>query len=289
MKIICSDAYELDAEIYKAGDNQNPIILLNGATAVRKEFYAGFAKYLQENGFTCITYDYRGIGKSKPKGGLKNMTTKYLDWATLDMTAALKFTKDKFPDKKILILGHSVGGQMAGLIQNLELADALLGFGCSSGYWGNMKFMDRLKSHYFFKIIRPISHLLFGFTAAKKLGIMEDLPSNVSNDWRKWCSVPQYFFDKKYIDEILPYSKYSDMGIPVKMIHATDDYIGTPKNIEGFWSNVKSSKGLVLEKWHPADFGLKEIGHFGPFQKKFQNTLWPMTLAEIKKMPYLFG
>jgi predicted alpha/beta hydrolase len=42
-------------------------LLINSATGVKQQTYYDFAQYFADNGYTVITYDYRGISLSNPK------------------------------------------------------------------------------------------------------------------------------------------------------------------------------------------------------------------------------
>jgi predicted alpha/beta hydrolase len=72
----------------------------------------------------------------------------------------------------------------------------------SSGYTGGMLLRGKLRAIYFFEIIRPLVHFLYGYTQVKSYGIMEDMPKNVTNAWRDWCSNSPYFFHKDYVKKI---------------------------------------------------------------------------------------
>jgi predicted alpha/beta hydrolase len=41
-------------------------VIINSATSVRCRYYSRFASFLFGEGFDVITYDYRGIGESRP-------------------------------------------------------------------------------------------------------------------------------------------------------------------------------------------------------------------------------
>ena len=284
VKFNCTDGVILKGKLFEPSSiRPKGIIQINGATAVVKEFYVSFARYLVENGWIVLIYDYRGIGESKPENGLKNCDYEYLDWGKQDINAAFEFVQEKYPDLKKILLGHSVGGQLAGFLKKQESIAGMLTISTSSGYWRNMPLKNRLKTLLFFEIIRPISHALFGYTALKKLGLMEDLPKNITNKWRDWCNVPDYFFNEKYRKEALSEAYFEKMGFPIKVIYPIDDYIATDENVNLFWKNVHSKNGLNIEKVSPNSLGLKEIGHFGFFQRKNQKELWPLILENLEK------
>jgi predicted alpha/beta hydrolase len=280
IRIQCTDGVSL-AALLLLPQHPKSIVQFNSATATPKEFYLPFAHYLAENDFIVLLFDYRGICESTPEGGLKNCSYEYTDWATKDVPAVLDYLTLRFPSLSVFVVGHSVGGQMIGLVPNLYKISGMVTIASSSGYWGFMPFIYRLQTHFFFEIVRPITHLLYGFTAAKKLKIMENLPPKITNQWRKWCSVEDYFFDKKYFHTIEEISHFDKIPFPIQLFWLTDDAIAGKRNVESFWKHVKSTEGITLTEINPTEVGLKEIGHFGFFRKKYKAELWPFVLKKL--------
>ena len=84
-RVTAADGLSLAATVYGAPGN-GTVVLVNAATGVPRQFYRRFAVYLQQHGWTAVTYDYRGIGGSRP-ASLRNFDASMRDWAFLDMTA----------------------------------------------------------------------------------------------------------------------------------------------------------------------------------------------------------
>lgn len=63
---------------------------------------------LVSNGYGVLRLDDRGFGESEG-----NFATAVLDDLTDDAVSAVNFVRSRFPDKKVGILGHSQGGQIA--------------------------------------------------------------------------------------------------------------------------------------------------------------------------------
>ena len=284
INITCADGVVLAARLVVPSSLPKAVVQINSATATPKEYYANFANYLAQNGFVVCYYDYRGICESQPLGGLKGCDYQYLDWPMLDMPAVLYYLDGRFENLPKLIVGHSVGGQKIGLMPNLNKIKGMFTFATSAGYWGNMPWAYRLQTHFFFEIVRPITHFLFGYTATKKLGLMEDLPKNITNTWRDWCSVPDYFFDERFLGKTVPKGYYNAIPFAIKVYWASDDPISNHKNITNFWKHIKSTQRIDIEELKPENFKVKSIGHFGFFRKTFKESLWPIALKDLETM-----
>ena len=281
IKIKCSDGIELSAIVLVPDGTPRAIVQINSATATPKEYYLNFAQFLTENGFIACVFDYRGVCESTPEDGLRNCKYDYMMWGQLDMPAVLDYLDGRFPNLPKLIMGHSVGGQEVGLMPNHNKIKGMVTFATSVGYWNFMPLGYRLQTHFFFQIFTPISNLLFGYVAAKKLGLMEDLPKQIVLDWRNWCSVPEYFFNEKYYTNSAQKGFFKDLTFPIQVYWTTDDPISNAHSIPMFWKHVNSSRGIKIDCIKPEDIGEKTIGHFGFFRKKYKSNLWQMALRDL--------
>ncbi|WP_207769680.1 hypothetical protein [Solimicrobium silvestre] len=68
LKIHAADGYPINGFEWRHSEpiEARPIAIINPATSVRCQYYFCFAAFLFQNGFDVITYDYRGIGGSRP-------------------------------------------------------------------------------------------------------------------------------------------------------------------------------------------------------------------------------
>src|SRR4029077_17676214 len=73
------DGAALGATVYGAGEQA---VLVMPATGVPQSYYAKYAGYLAERGFSVLTFDYRGIGRSR-NGPLRHSSARMRDWALL--------------------------------------------------------------------------------------------------------------------------------------------------------------------------------------------------------------
>ena len=91
-------------------------LLPNGGTGIPRQFYAAFAAHLAGRGFTVLSYDYRGgIGGSEKPGAAT------IDqWGSIDQPSMLDHLAELCPGAPLGIVGHSFGGQVLGLADNIS-------------------------------------------------------------------------------------------------------------------------------------------------------------------------
>lgn len=256
------------------------VVQFNGGTGAKKEFYLPFLEFLAENGFVCCLWDYRGSGDSAPLS-LKKCDFSFLDYGRQDMTAIKKYLTHRFPDLPYLLVGHSVGGQQVGFMDDLSNVKGLLSFAVSTGYLAYMPLSYRILSTYFFYFFSPLSVALTGYVKAKPFGYMENLPKNVVKEWREWCAKPDYFFNEQFYGKTVPVGNFQSYDFPVHVYWATDDPISNKKSIPAYWNNIKNSHLMTIQKIQPKDYHQKTIAHFGFFKKQLKDTLWQEALVKL--------
>src|SRR6478735_8109748 len=109
-----TDGYPLAVTRFEPQQANGKVILICSATAVKQEFYANFAAYLSEAGYTVYTFDYAGVAKSKPKR-LKGFDASMRSWAQKDFTALTAYLNAQHPGADKFLIGHSIGGIFIGL------------------------------------------------------------------------------------------------------------------------------------------------------------------------------
>ena len=66
LQISARDGFALAATRYLPDQSNEIVALIASATGVKRRFYDAFARFLAGEGFVAITFDYRGIGDSRP-------------------------------------------------------------------------------------------------------------------------------------------------------------------------------------------------------------------------------
>ncbi len=275
ISIPTTDDFLLGATLYHPSSGPTKTLtIIHSATAVPQKYYAPFAGFLVEQGYTVITYDYRGIGHSKP-ASLRGFKATISDWALLDMASVLDWAHTTYQPQRLFHIGHSFGGQVAGLLPNSHLIDAMATFSSQSGYWrlqgGNQKLM--VGFHVFFSL--PILSILFGYMPWSRFSAAEDLPKGVALEWSKWCRQRHYLLS----DATLPLDRFQQFKAPVLAYSFADDKWGTRQAVDAMMSAYPNLTRRHIEL---ADASLTSIGHFGFFRPKTK-TLWPAVIDWLEE------
>ncbi len=280
-----SDNYELAGIWITPIAAHQGVIIINSATGIKKEYYLKFAHFLVQNGYQVLLYDYRGIGDSAPVA-LKGFKATMHQWGTLDMNAALNYVINEKEATTVIWIGHSIGGQMMGLLDQRHKIKKVIAINCSIGYWGYFNFPHNYLTFLLWNTIGPILTAFYGYAPMGKIGWGESLPKGVYLEWRKWCLSKNHF--TSFLQKNYKVDVFQDFTQPIIAISCTDDYIANQKTIKQlltFYPNSSSSITMI----NPAQYGASSIGHTGIFRSKFQKNIWPVIIEaieqEIEKLP----
>lgn len=264
LRISAADGYALGATIFGAGE-RGPVVVVNGATGVSQRYYARFAAWLAERGFTVITYDYRGIGESRPFR-LRRFEGRMRDWGHHDFEGVLRFGAQEYPGRPLTMVGHSIGGQIIGFPESNGLLKAAVTVAAQSGYWGLWPMPTRLLMGAVWYAL-PVVARVVGVVPGE-LGIGQDVPASVAIEWARWGRRRGYFTD----DGVGP-EGFARLTAPVLSFSFTDDHYAPKAAVDWLHALLRSAQ---VERRHldPRASGLPQVGHFGFFRSQFRHPLW---------------
>lgn len=258
---------------------QNPngkLLLINSATGVKQQVYFSFAKYFAENGFTAITYDYRGIGDSKPKK-MNGFHATMRIWGTDDFKTVTDFIKKNYQNHQKFCLGHSVGALIIGMNENAHIFDKFIFVATQDAYIGNLKANIAASAVLGFGIAVPLTTKFFGYFPAHRFGLGESLPKGVAYDWRTLI-LNKKSTSRLYEKIATHFSK--DLKQETFIIHAEDDPWVTMKGMENLMNNVYPHLKKTYREIKVSDSEKGEIGHIN-FFRSFNKSLWKIVLNEL--------
>ncbi|MCE7926520.1 MAG: alpha/beta fold hydrolase [Haliscomenobacteraceae bacterium CHB4] len=100
--------------VFPSGDTGAPVVLVLPAMGAEAIFYRPFAEQLARQGFHGITADWRGKGLSSLRAS-RSVDFGFREIWHYDFPALFDRVRAQFPQNPIIVYGHSLGGQLAGL------------------------------------------------------------------------------------------------------------------------------------------------------------------------------
>ncbi|MBS1737237.1 MAG: alpha/beta fold hydrolase [Bacteroidetes bacterium] len=250
------------------------IVIIASAAGVLQSFYQKLAQFFQSNGISIITFDYSGVGESL-HGNIKKENSSLKNWGNRDLESVIKYTIETYPRHKIILLGHSIGGQLIGLAPSSYMADKIILVAVQSGYWKFWNGVTKIRMWANWYLLVPILTKVFGYLPSKKFSRMESLPKNVAEEWAKWCRSSDYLFP--YFSEDRLY--FNKVKCNITSIGIDDDFFAPKKSVE--WLTAKFENASIKSlHFIPKNFKALKIGHFSLFTEKFKDSIWNILLEE---------
>lgn len=269
LTISARDGYALGATRRRPEAEPRATVLIAAAAAVPAGFYRRFATCLAERGFDTVTFDYRGVGRSRP-ASLKGFDARMRDWADLDATAAVDFAAALNPGKPLVYVGHSFGGQALGLLPNNTKVSRALLVASQVGYWRYvMGAFERYRVYAMLRFLGPALVNTLGYLPAG-VGLGDGVPRGVFLEWAGWCMKPGYLFDDETLNSRVNFPNYKGA---LRAVGMADDPWATPPAIARLLQGYTGTKPehVTVE---PRSVGAAKIGHFNFFRADFRDTLW---------------
>ena len=103
------DKIQLNTKLWSAQKNTKAVIIIVHGLAEHINRYDHVGNFFSSYGYTVEGYDLRGHGNSDGKKAYMNSIFDHVS----DLKNFVSHIKDKYPEKKVFILGHSMGGEIA--------------------------------------------------------------------------------------------------------------------------------------------------------------------------------
>lgn len=273
--IITKDHYSLAAHLFEPQISNQKVLLINSATGVKQQIYFSVAQFFADHGFTVITYDYRGIGLSKPHK-MRGFEASMRVWGTTDYQALTDYIKSNFEDYKKYCLGHSVGALILGMNPDSEIFEEFIFVGTQNAFVGNLRLKTKIEAYLGFGIVQPLFTVLLGYFPASWFGLGESLPSGSAFDWRI------LILNKKSTNNLL--EKSADFSKKLKqkvlVIWAEDDAWLTEKGVKSLLENTYANLRPTYRHIYTSESEKGEIGHVN-FFRSYNRKLWKILLDRL--------
>jgi predicted alpha/beta hydrolase len=262
------DGFPLAADLLEPPEPA-AVAVLGPAMATPRRFYLPFAAHLAAAGIAVAVVDYRGVAGSAP-ARLRGFAATLLDWADLDLAGAAAFLRARHPGLPLAWIGHSIGGQLLGVVREVQVAAALL-VAAQSGHWRHWpRAWERAAMCAFWWVGVPALTATFGRLPMRLLRQGVDVPAGAARQWARWGRDPEYAWSHARAHGGLHFTRYAG---PLRAYAPSDDGYAPLAAHEALLRHYVATRP-ELRVVDPRALGVRRIGHFGFFRPALRDTLW---------------
>ena len=269
LAIPCADGVVLGGHAWLAQAPRG-MVVVNAATGVLARYYHRFAAFLADGGFDVLTYDYRGIGASRP-ARLRGCGYRWRDWGQQDFEAALQAAHARRRDGPLMVVGHSIGGYLPGLAPSAPLIDRLLTVGAQYAWWRDYAPAHRRRLLLKWHVAMPLLTALFGYFPGRRLGWLEDLPAGVAHEWS--FRGPRMETTHPATSRAAVLAGFAAVRARILAVSITDDEFGTLPAVQRTLAYYTGAQRQLV-RLPPAALGLPALGHFSLFHARHAGDAW---------------
>lgn len=249
-------------------------VVLATGVGIPQRFYHHCARALARGGLGVLTFDYRGVGISRPAGRLRGFKANLLDWAQLDYAAALAEAARRVPHSARFVVGHSFGGQSLGLVPGAEALQGAIIAASASGDLRHWPASQRVRYTAQMALAVPVVTRALGHLPGRMMG-GADLPPGVARQWARWT------LTQGYLSGAVPERmRHASLKLPIFLYEPTDDRLGPRPAVDELASWYPRAR-LTRRRVSPDEIGVASIGHAGLFRPSAAS-LWQGWLSDLR-------
>jgi predicted alpha/beta hydrolase len=263
---------------------QSPIaVLIVGGAGIPARAYRHFAAFLANMGVIALTFDYRGIGDSRPER-LRGYAATAVDWSEYDCGGAIRYLTKQYPDAKINAVAHSIGGFLLGGAMNSNVVSRIVLVGAHSGYLGDYKRSSLGPMVLLWHALMPAITHLVGYFPARVFGLGEDLPAGLALQWAA-RRTPDFRPNKKgkeFEREMAMLERHAALRARALALTFEDDPFGTLSGLRRLLS-IYPQLTVNIEEFSADKAKMAKIGHYGFFRPEAAEILWPTVFGFLAR------
>jgi len=269
-----NDGTKIWISCYEPEISNSKLLIIAPGDGLTQEYYYLFASFFRQQGYTVISFDYRGIGKSAPEN-LRGYKATMHQWAVQDINAVLLYAKQHYANYEIIYTGHSIGGEMIGLAPASQYINRIVLVSSSLSCAKLWPVKHKIKITVL-KIFVRLLNRIFGYFPGKSLGIFGNLPKGVIREWADWCNNPNGLFDS------FPDNNYRKLNVPILVYTFSDDWHCPPLAVKELLNHFANAS-ITWHHMKPKELGMKKIGHIDFFYVTMKSILWESLLTWLNK------
>ncbi len=270
---IRSTGAALQGTLFMCAETPKAAIVLHGAVGVPAGYYRAFALWLADQGYACLTYDYRDFAASQT-APLRQSRANLQSWGLSDQPAALATLRRHLPQTPVWVIGHSLGGTMLGF-HPMDGVSRVITVASGLVTLPDHPWPYRALAAWFWYGLPRLANALLGYLPGRALQMGPDLPCGVYLQWRRWCLRPGFW--QGDVGLSLPAPDPARITCPMKIIAIADDAVVPPSAV---WRLMALYPRAVKRQLtlRPADHSLQSIGHIAAFSRA-NAVVWPAIIA----------
>jgi predicted alpha/beta hydrolase len=277
------DGYELGGTLFEpvGGGQPKHAVVFNCGGGVPAAVYRRFANFLASQGISVLTYDYRGIGASRPEK-LRGFVATAEDWSESDCGGAISWLGARFPSAVRIGVAHSIGAMLLCGAPNVVELSGFVFIAPHTGYFADYRPRYRAPMAVLWHVVMPILTRLFGYFPGRLLGLGEDIPAGLAMQWAaRWSPNLRPEATARNVKRARAMmARYKYVSGPAISLTFADDAFATErgcKRLLAMFPRLTAHCQLI----NPPTIGLKRLGHFGYFRPGSGLQLWRLLIQQL--------
>lgn len=256
VRVVAADAAA--AELWQAIPAQpvREVLVWLPALGVAARNYQPFARDLAARGIAVALHEWRGLGSSDRRAG-RQSDWGYRELLALDLPATLAATRAAFPQARLWLGGHSLGGQIAALRAALDPGGpaGLVLVASGAPYW---------RAFPWYRLIGPVVTIapwiaaLRGYFPGRRLGFGGNEARGLIADWARSGRTGRYAAAGLEADLE---RRLADVRLPLLALRLSEDWLAPQASLDWLLAKMPQARAQ-REPLGPADLGGVPADHF---------------------------
>ncbi|MEU6467801.1 alpha/beta fold hydrolase [Streptomyces massasporeus] len=258
VRVRSSGGAELAVRLLRAEHPDAPVALVVPAMGARARFYAPLARGLHRGGLHVAVADLRGQGESTPVAR-RGVVHGYQEMVDDDLPAVARAVSAAFPRSPVVLIGHSLGGQLALLSSATGLtgAHAVVLTAAGSVWWRGFGLVRGLRNLVGSQLFAALATAL-GYWPGERLGFGGTQPAAVMRDWARQVRTGRYTLggsDTGYEAAL------ARLTLPVLAVGVENDSLAPPGATDHLLQKIPAAS---VSRWHYSEAlaGSHRLDHF---------------------------
>ncbi len=255
-RVTSADGATADMSLIGPLGHVRDVVLWMPALGVAARNYLAFADALAKQGIAVALHEWRGIGSSDRRAR-RVSNWGYRELLAFDIPASVAAVRTAWPDARIWLGGHSLGGQLAALYASMHGRDhaGLLLIASGAPYW--RRFSRPWLIGIFAACVPSIAAAL-GYFPGRRFRFAGNEARGVMVDWARSARSGRYAVDGIDTDFDLALRA---LTLPILALHLKDDWLAPLPSLQWLLGKMPHSPQR-MELIGPNEMGDVPADHF---------------------------